>query len=79
MVFPFRSDMQFHESPCRGSTKFSTLTSYPFFRNSSEVSLYISDFGSAIKADSPRRMIEKSALRMTALDFMVPDAPKMAQ
>ena len=38
-VSPFRSDMQFHESPCRGSTRLNTFTSYPFLRNNSAVSL----------------------------------------
>ena len=73
-----RSDIQFQESLCSGSTRFSTFTSYPFLRNSSEVSLYISDLGSEMSMDSPLRIAENNALRTIARDFIVPDAPKMA-
>ena len=71
--------IQFQESLCSGSTRLNTFTSYPFFRNSSDMSLYISDFGSLIIADSPLRIMEKSEFLITALDFIVPEAPKMAQ
>ena len=72
------SDMQFQVSECIGSTKLKTFTSYPLLRNICEVSLYISDLGSEMITDSPLLIDWNKALRITALDFMVPEAPKIA-
>ncbi len=77
-VSPPKSDIQFHESLCSGLTRLNTFTSYPFCLYSSAVSPYNSPFGSVITTDSFFFKAWNNAFRITALDFIVPDAPKTA-